>query len=185
MTEQILKQIEEKMKKSVNSFHEELKTVRTGRPNPDIFKKVKVECYGSSMNLSDIASISVPDGQSFLIKPFDKSNLKALESGISNSGLGFNPTNDGECIRIVVPPLSKERRDDLAKHVTKLAEEKGKVPIRRIRQDGKDQLKKLKDQNISEDEIKKLQDRLEKLTNKYIEEIDDLAKKKEVELHNF
>ena len=180
--EEILKSTEDKMSKAVEAFKEELKTVRTGRPNPEIFKKVKVECYGSMMALQDICSISVPDGQSFLIQPFDRNNLKAIETAIKASDLGLNPSNDGQAIRISVPPLSKDRRDEMVKHVSKLSEESGRVVLRRIRQTAKDELKKLKDSSVSEDDIKKFQDTLEKITSKHIDQIDEAAKKKEKEL---
>ena len=172
---------EEKMKKAVDSFHEKLKTIRTGRANPEVFKRVRVECYGSMLNLPEVAGITAPDGRSFLIQPFDKSNLKAIEQAISNSDLGFNPTNDGNCIRITVPTLSNERREELIAQVNKIAEHEARVPVRNIRRDANDQIKRLKG-SISEDELKKTQEELEKLTTKYISQVDDLARKQEVEL---
>lgn len=182
MPDTVLKQAEDKMKKAIEAYQEELKTIRTGRPNPEIFKKVQVECYGAKMGLFDVATISVPDGQSFLIQPFDKTNLKSIEAGINNSGLGFNANNDGDNIRIVIPPLSKERRQEMIKKVSSLTEERGHVSVRNIRQSAKDEIKKLKDTGLSEDVIKKAQDNLEKLTSDYNKKVDSIAKAKEEEL---
>lgn len=178
---EVLNAAEDKMKKAVDLFHEKLKTIRTGRANPEVFKRVRVECYGTGMSLSEVAGITAPDGRSFLIQPFDKANLRAIEQAISNSDLGFNPTNDGNSIRITVPSLSNERREELIAQVSKIAEHEARVPVRNIRRDGNDQIKKLKG-TISEDEVKKAQEDLEKLTSKYIAQVDDLAHKKEIEL---
>jgi ribosome recycling factor len=180
-SQEILKSSEEKMKKVTDLFQEELKTVRTGKANPDIFKRLRVECYGASMSLTEVAGVSAPDGRSFIIQPFDKANLKAIETAIQNSDLGLSPSNDGSIIRISVPPLSNDRRDELVKQVGKLAEEKAKVPVRNIRRDAQDQLKKLKG-TVSEDELKKNQEALEKLTTKFINSVEELLSKKEQEL---
>ncbi len=181
-SKEILTAAEEKMTKTLEALTEELKTFRTGRPNPEIFKKVKVDCYGSPMNLSDIAGITVPDGRTLQIQPFDKTNLKAIEQAISNSDLGLNPTNDGNLIRINVPALTEDRRKELSKQVGKAGEERGKIPVRNIRRDGNDAIKKLKGSGISEDEVTKALETLEKSTNKFIEKIDELVEKKEKEL---
>lgn len=182
MTQEILTTAEQKMKKTIDSFVNDLKTVRTGRPNPEIFKSVQAECYGTYMPISDLASITVPSGQLFLITPFDKSNLKALEAAIAHSDLNLNPSNDGDVIRINVPPLSQERRLEMVKKVGKLGEEKGKIPIRSIRQSAKDEIKALEKQGISKDDVKRGQDELEKLTKSYISKIDTEIKNKEEEL---
>jgi ribosome recycling factor len=178
---EILQATEEKMSKAVDVFQEDLKTVRTGRANPEVFKRVRVDCYGSSLALHEVAGITAPDGRSFVIQPFDKTNLRAIEQAITSSDLGFNPSNDGTVIRISVPTLSKDRRDEMVKHVNKLAEERGRIIVRNIRRDANDQIKKLKG-TISDDELKKGQEDLEKLTSKYIAKIDDLTDKKEAEL---
>ena len=178
---EILESIEQKMEKSLESFQENLKTIRTGRANPEIFKRVKAECYGTSMSLQEVAGITVPDGRSFVIQPFDKNNLRAIEQAIANSELGFNPTNDGSVIRISIPPLSEERRKDLIKQVGKTAEERGRLPIRNLRREANDSLKKLKG-TIAEDELKKLQGELDKITSKQVGKIDQLAEEKEIEL---
>ncbi len=178
---EILNTAEDKMKKAIEVFQEDLKTIRTGRANPEVFKRVRVECYGSMMGLNEVAGITAPDGKTLLIQPFDKSNLKAIETAIQNADLGFNPSNDGNVIRISVPALSKERRDEMAKQVGKMSEERGRLPIRNIRRDANDQLKKLKG-SISEDELKKAHDDLEKITGKSIDKVDELTEKKEAEL---
>jgi ribosome recycling factor len=180
-TQEVIKVSEEKMKKAVELFQDELKTIRTGRANPEVFKRVRVECYGSMLALHEVAGITVPDGRSFLIQPFDKGNLKAIEQAIISSDLGFNPSNDGAAIRINVPVLSEDRRKELIKQVGKISEEKGKVVLRNLRRDAQDQLKKLKG-SISEDELKKAQEDIEKITGKFIGLIDEHADKKEQEL---
>ncbi|MDX1921018.1 MAG: ribosome-recycling factor, partial [Candidatus Caenarcaniphilales bacterium] len=124
---------------------------------------------------------TAPDGRSFIIQPFDKTNLKAIEQAIQNSELGLNPNNDGSIIRISVPPLSEDRREELIKQVGKIAEEKARVPLRNIRRDSNDQLKKLKG-SVSEDDLKKQQDSLEKLTSKFVASVDEILDKKEQEL---
>jgi ribosome recycling factor len=178
---ELLQSAEEKMKKALEVFQEDLKTVRTGRANPEVFKRVRVECYGSMMSLSEVAGITAPDGRSFMVQPFDKNNLKAIEQAIQNSDLGFNPSNDGTVIRISVPTLSEDRRKELIKQVGKMSEERGRIPVRNIRRDTNDQLKKLKG-SISEDELKKAHEDLEKLTSKYVGNIDELTEKKDKEL---
>lgn len=178
---EILQICEDKMKKAVGIFSDEIKTIRTGRANPEIFKRVRVECYGTQLSLTELAGVTAPDGRTFLIHPFDRANLKSIEQAIISSDLGLNPSNDGQVIRISVPALSDDRRKELVKQVNKIAEDKGRLPIRNLRRDANDQLKKLKS-SISEDELKKLQDNLEKITTKYISQIDDLAEKKDKEL---
>jgi ribosome recycling factor len=178
---EVLLSFEEKMKKAIEVFNDEIKTIRTGRANPEVFKRVRVECYGSNLSLSEVAGITAPDGRSFMIQPFDKTNLKAVEQAIVNSDLGFNPSNDGQVIRIIIPALSEDRRKDLVKQVNKIAEDKGRLPVRNLRRDANDQIKKLKG-TVSEDELKRFHDDLEKVTTKYIAQVDELAQKKEKEL---
>ena len=170
------------MLKTIEVFRDELRSIRTGRANPEIFRKVKVECYGTVMALSDTATVTVVEGRNFLIQAFDKSNLRAIETAIANSDLGLNPTNDGDQIRIVLPALSQDRRNELVKQVNGLAEERGRVVLRGIRQDMREKLKKLKGEGISEDQLKKANDDLEKLTSKYVSQVDELAQQKEKEL---
>ena len=179
MPKQIIKQGEEKMIKSIESLQKEFSTIRTGKANPSILNNVQVEYWGMMTPLIQVGTISVPDAQTIMIKPYDKSVLKNLEKAILTADLGFNPINDGDVIRIPVPPLTEEVRKNLAKDVKKIAEN-NKVAIRNIRRDILEQIKKLeKDSLISEDELKRYSDEVQKLTDKFIANIDTLAKEKE------
>ena len=179
MPKQIIKQGEEKMIKSIESLQKEFSTIRTGKANPRILNNVQVEYWGMMTPLIQVGTISVPDAQTIMIKPYDKSVLKNLEKAIITADLGFNPINDGDVIRIPVPPLTEEVRKNLAKDVKKIAEN-SKVAIRNIRRDILEQIKKLeKDSLISEDELKRYSDEVQKLTDKFIANIDTLAKEKE------
>lgn len=179
MPKQIIKQGEEKMIKTIESLQKEFSTIRTGKANPSILNNVQVEYWGMMTPLIQVGTISVPDAQTIMIKPYDKSVLKNLEKAILTADLGFNPINDGDVIRIPVPPLTEEVRKNLAKDVKKIAEN-NKVAIRNIRRDILEQIKKLeKDSLISEDELKRYSDEVQKLTDKFIANIDTLAKEKE------
>ena len=179
MPKQIIKQGEEKMIKTIESLQKEFSTMRTGKANPSILNNVQVEYWGMMTPLIQVGTISVPDAQTIMIKPYDKSVLKNLEKAILTADLGFNPINDGDVIRIPVPPLTEEVRKNLAKDVKKIAEN-NKVAIRNIRRDILEQIKKLeKDSLISEDELKRYSDEVQKLTDKFIANIDTLAKEKE------
>jgi ribosome recycling factor len=179
MPKQIIKQGEEKMIKTIESLQKEFSTIRTGKANPSILNNVQVEYWGMMTPLIQVGTISVPDAQTIMIKPYDKSVLKNLEKAIITADLGFNPINDGDVIRIPVPPLTEEVRKNLAKDVKKIAEN-SKVAIRNIRRDILEQIKKLeKDSLISEDELKRYSDEVQKLTDKFIANIDTLAKEKE------
>jgi ribosome recycling factor len=179
MPKQIIKQGEEKMIKSIESLQKEFSTIRTGKANPSILNNVQVEYWGMMTPLIQVGTISVPDAQTIMIKPYDKSVLQNLEKAIITADLGFNPINDGDVIRIPVPPLTEEVRKNLAKDVKKIAEN-NKVAIRNIRRDILEQIKKLeKDSLISEDELKRYSDEVQKLTDKFIANIDTLAKEKE------
>ena len=179
MPKQIIKQGEEKMIKTIESLQKEFSTIRTGKANPSILNNVQVEYWGMMTPLIQVGTISVPDAQTIMIKPYDKSVLKNLEKAILTADLGFNPINDGDVVRIPVPPLTEEVRKNLAKDVKKIAEN-NKVAIRNIRRDILEQIKKLeKDSLISEDELKRYSDEVQKLTDKFIANIDTLAKEKE------
>lgn len=179
MPKQIIKQGEEKMIKTIESLQKEFSTIRTGKANPSILNNVQVEYWGMMTPLIQVGTISVPDAQTIMIKPYDKSVLKNLEKAILTADLGFNPINDGDVIRIPIPPLTEEVRKNLTKDVKKIAEN-NKVAIRNIRRDILEQIKKLeKDSLISEDELKRYSDEVQKLTDKYIANIDTLAKEKE------
>ena len=179
MPKEIINQCEQKMQKSIEALKKDFATIRTGKANPAILNGITVEYYGSPMPINQIASVSAPEPQMILIKPYDKSILKAIEKAIQTSELGFNPQNDGDVVRIPIPALTEQTRKDLVKQAKKIAEE-NKVAIRNIRRDGMDQLKKLeKDSLISEDELKRRSDELQKVTDKYIENIDKAAAEKE------
>lgn len=170
MNEQ-LKVYDDKMTKSINSLNSELATIRAGRANPHVLDKLAVDYYGSPTPIQQVANVSVPEARMIQIQPWEKSLLKGIEKAILVSDIGINPTNDGTSIRLIFPELTEERRKELAKDVKKKGEG-AKVAIRNIRRDGNDAFKKLKGSDISEDEIKDLEEQLQKLTDKYIKEID-------------
>lgn len=170
MNEQ-LKVYDDKMTKSINSLNSELATIRAGRANPHVLDKLAVDYYGSPTPIQQVANVSVPEARMIQIQPWEKSLLKEIEKAILVSDIGINPTNDGTSIRLIFPELTEERRKELAKDVKKKGEG-AKVAIRNIRRDGNDAFKKLKGSDISEDEIKDLEEQLQKLTDKYIREID-------------
>ncbi|HHX80584.1 MAG TPA: ribosome recycling factor [Acholeplasmataceae bacterium] len=171
---------EEKMNKTIQAFRSELSLVRTGRANPAILNGVQVTYYGVLTPLNQIASISVPEAQTIMIKPFDKSILKDVEKAIHLADLNLVPINDGNVIRINFPALTEQRRKELVKEVKSYAEN-AKVSIRNIRREMIDQVKKLeKDGEISEDQLKRETDKIQKLTDKFTENVDQIAKEKEV-----
>lgn len=185
MPQQVINQGEERMAKTIESTKKGFATVRTGKANPNILNTVSVEYYGTATPLYQVASISVPDPQTIMVKPYDRSILKGIEKAIQTADLGFNPLNDGDVIRIPIAPLNESTRKDLVKDVKKMAEE-NKIAIRNIRRDVVDQLKKLeKDGLISEDMLKKHNDTIQKMTDKYITNIDNLAKEKEQAIMSF
>lgn len=166
-----IKVYDDKMQKTLNSLDGELGTIRAGRANPNILNRLTVEYYGSPTPIQQVANVSVPEARMIQIQPWEKSLLKEIEKAILVSDIGINPTNDGTSIRLIFPELTEERRKELAKDVKKKGEG-AKVAIRNIRRDGNDAFKKLKGSDISEDEIKDLEEQLQKLTDKYIKEID-------------
>ena len=172
---------EDKMKKSYHNLIEELGTVRAGRANPHVLDKIKVDYYGTPTSLQQVANVSVPEPRMIQIQPWEASLVKEIEKAINMSDLGINPTNDGKVIRLVFPELTEERRKELAKDVKKKGEA-AKVAIRNIRRDANDAFKKLAKQDVSEDEIKELEEKIQKSTDKYIKEVDAAvdAKSKEI-----
>lgn len=174
-----IKVFEEKMKKSIEALEANLVKVRTGRANPQMLDGVEVNYYGSPMPLNQIASIAVQEGKTLCIKPYDASSLKDIERAINTSDIGLPPINDGTCVRISVPALTEETRKGFCKDIAKMAED-AKVAVRNIRRDANDVVKK--DKTIPEDEAKSLQEDIQKLTDKYIENIDNVAKAKEKEV---
>lgn len=180
--EGILKNTEEKMRKSIESVVRQFNQIRTGRANPSILENIKVECYNSIMTLSQLAVISAPEPRLLLVQPYDKTIISDIEKAIMKSDLGLQAVNIGNVIRVPIPPLTEERRKEMVKIVNKEGE-KGKVSIRNIRRDSNEEIKKSeKDKKISEDESKILQEKIQKLTDKYIGEIDKLLKNKEKEI---
>lgn len=170
-----------KMQKTLHSLDAELATIRAGRANPHILDKLTVDYYGSATPIQQVANISVPEARMIQLQPWEKSMVKEIEKAILTSDIGINPTNDGTVIRLVFPELTEERRKELVKDVKKKGEA-AKVAVRNIRRDGNDAFKKLKGSDVSEDEIKGLEEELQKLTDKYIKEVDKSveAKSKEV-----
>ena len=176
-----IKEYEEKMSKSLDSLKEEFSSIRAGRANPHILDKIKVDYYGAPTSLQQVANISVPEARMIQIAPWEKSLIKEIEKAILASDIGITPSNDGSVIRLVFPELTEERRKDLVKDVKKKAEE-CKVAVRNIRRDGNDAFKKLAKAEVSEDAIKELSDDLQKLTDKYIKDVDKLMEEKSKEI---
>ena len=176
-----LKVYEEKMTKSYDAMIREFTAIRAGRANPHVLDKLKVDYYGTPTPIQQVGNISVPEPRMLQIQPWEKSLIKAIEKAIMTSDLGITPSNDGTVIRLVFPELTEERRKDLVKEVKKKGEE-GKVAIRNIRRDGNDAFKKLAKTEVSEDEIKGLEEELQKLTDKYVKDIDALIDNKSKEI---
>ena len=176
-----LKVYEEKMEKSIDALLNEYASIRAGRANPHVLDKIKVDYYGTPTPIQQVANISVPEARMIQIQPWEKSMLKAIEKAILTSDIGINPTNDGTSIRLVFPELTEDRRKELAKDVKKKGEE-AKVAVRNIRRDGNVAFKKLKGTEISEDEIKDLEDELQKITDKYIAQVDKMVEAKSKEI---
>ena len=178
---EILQVYEDKMKKTMASLESDLATIRAGRANPNVLNKIMVDYYGTPTPIQQVGNVSVPEPRMILIQPWEKSMVKAIEKAIQTSELGINPTNDGSAIRLVFPELTEERRKELVKDVKKKGEG-AKVAIRNIRRDGNDALKKLKGSEVSEDEIKDMEEELQKVTDKFVKKVDEAveAKSKEV-----
>lgn len=176
------KEAEEKMKRSIEVYKEELMGIRAGRANPALLDKINVESYGVMTPLNQISSISAPEPRLLVIQPWDPNIIPDIEKAILKSDLGLNPSNDGKIIRLPIPQLTEERRKDLAKIVGKNAED-AKVAIRNTRREANDKIKKMeKKKEISEDAQRLAEEEVQKITDKYIDEIDKLTEKKEEEL---
>ena len=177
-----LNQYDEKMSKSVDALDSEYATIRAGRANPHILDKLKVDYYGTPTPFQQVANISVPEARMIQIQPWESSLIKEIEKAILNSDLGLTPNNDGKVVRLIFPELTEERRKELVKDVKKKAEN-AKVAVRNIRRDANDALKKMnKDSEISEDELKQLEAEIQKLTDKYVAEIDKAMDSKSNEI---
>ena len=174
--------LKERMEKSIGAFKEKLSEIRAGRANPAILNKVKIDYYGTPTPINQVAGVSVPEARLIGIQPWDVSVLKDIEQAILASDIGLNPNNDGKVIRLAFPELTEERRKELAKEIRKIAEE-AKVAIRAIRRDGIDEAKaKQKNSEITEDELKSAETEIQKITDKYIDEIDKILADKEKEI---
>ena len=176
------KDFEAKMKKTIASYTENLSTIRAGRANPDVLKKVSVDYYGSPTPIASIAEIKVADARTIVITAWDKSAMKGIEKAILTSDIGINPQNDGTCIRLLFPPTTEERRRELSKQISKMGED-SKVAIRNIRRDANDKIKAMKkDSEMTEDEAKQSDKLIQDLTDKYIKEIDTITASKTKEI---
>lgn len=179
---EIQNKLQQQMDKTIEALKFEFSTIRAGRANAQMLDKIRVDYYGTPTPINQVGSISVPEPRTLMISAWDKSAMKEIEKAIRNSDLGLNPTNDGEVIRINVPALTEERRKELCKQAKKASEE-FKVRIRNERRDANDKLKKLeKEGEITEDELKKAQDNVQKMTDKYIKEIETLLETKEKDI---
>ena len=179
---EIKNKAKEKMEKSVNVMLSDFAAIRAGRANPAVLDKVKVEYYGAPTPVNQMAAISVAEARILVITPWDKSTLKSIEKAIQASDIGINPQNDGKVIRLVFPPLTEDRRKEITKDIAKMAEAK-KVHVRNIRRDTMDDLKKLKKSSeITEDDQKKGEKKVQELTDKYIKIIDKMCEDKQKEI---
>ena len=182
MLDDVYRETESKMKKAIEATTSDFATIRTGRASPSLLDRLHVEAYGSTVPLKQVASVNSPDGRSLLVTAFDKSVVPAIRKAIETSDLGLNPNIDGAVIRLSIPPLSEERRKELVKLVKKKSEEH-KVAVRNVRHHANDQVKALaKNGTITDDQIKRGTDQVQKLTDKYVKQIDDLVHGKEQEI---
>jgi len=184
MVKEVLKEIEDSMKKAIEATKRELAELRSGRANPKMVEGIRVSYYGTPTLLKELATIGIPEARMIIISPYDPSSVKDIEKAILQSELGIMPISDNKIIRLIVPPLSEERREELIKIVKKTVEE-GKVSIRTVRRDGKEKIKSLeKSKKISEDDRFKAEDQAQKTTDKYIKDIEKVLEEKETNLKN-
>ena len=176
-----LKVYEEKMTKTMANLDGELGAIRAGRANPNVLNRIMVDYYGTPTPIQQVANVSVPEARMIQIQPWDKTMIKAITKAIQTSDLGINPNNDGSVIRLVFPELTEERRKELVKDVKKKGDA-AKVAIRNIRRDGNDSFKKLKGTEVSEDEIKDMEEDLQKMTDKFVKEVDKAVEVKSKEV---
>lgn len=182
MIKESIKEAETRMKGAIQSLEDDLAGIRTGRASPALVERLQVEYYGAPTPLVQLASISVPEPRSLLIRPFDATSLKAIERGILASDLGLTPNNDGKVIRLNLPPLTEERRRDLVRHVNSRLEE-ARVAVRNVRRDMIKDLREFeKEKLISEDELKKAEEELQKVTDRFIQQVDSIGVTKEKEI---
>ncbi|MDD7793785.1 ribosome recycling factor [Clostridium sp. 'White wine YQ'] len=182
MIKDVIKTSEEKMNKTISVLRSDLATLKAGRANPTMLDRIEVDYYGSMCPISQVANISAPEPRVLMITPWEKSMLKEIDKAILKSDLGINPSNDGQVIRLVVPELTEETRKNLVKTVKKYGEE-AKVAIRSIRRDANEKIKALKkDGEVSEDQIKKGEDDVQKITDNFVKEVDSIVAHKEKEI---
>lgn len=181
MPQSVKKNAEERMNKAIDSLRKELASLRAGRATPGLLDRIQVEYYGTMTPVNQLANITTPDPRTLLIQPWDKSSIAAIEKAIMKSDLGLTPANDGSSIRIVIPALTAERRAELVK-LTRKSGEEAKVAIRNIRRDANDDIKKLEKTDISEDESRRHQDDIQKMTDKFVAEVDKILEAKEKEI---
>jgi ribosome recycling factor len=182
MIDETLQDAEQRMGKAVEALRRELATVRTGRASPALIEHLRIDYYGTPTPLNQLATIAVPDARLLTIQPWDKNALGPIEKSIQKSDLGLNPSNDGNIIRLAIPPLTEDRRKDMVKTVHKKVEE-GRVSIRNVRRDAHDMLRELlREKEISEDEEHRAQEQLQKVTDRFIAEAEDVGQEKEREL---
>ncbi|MDQ0148940.1 ribosome recycling factor [Eubacterium multiforme] len=182
MSKDILKNAEEKMKKTISVLESDLSTMKAGRANPTMLDRIQVEYYGSMCPVNQVANISAPEPRVLQITPWETTLLKDIERAILTSDLGLNPSNDGAVIRLIIPELTEETRKNLVKNVKKAGED-SKIALRSVRRDSNDKIKSLKkDGDITEDETKRLEDDIQKVTDKFVKEIDKIIEEKEKEI---
>jgi ribosome recycling factor len=182
MLDDILKTAEHKMSRAVEIFGHDLQGVRTGRASPALLDRIQVDYYGSPTPVSNVANISAPEPRMVIVQPWDRSMLAVIEKAIQKSDLGINPTNDGQVIRLVLPQLTEDRRKDLVKQVHHRAEE-ARVAVRNCRRDALDHLRKAeKDGGVSQEDERRAQDKLQKLTDQFVHKIEEVSKRKETEV---
>lgn len=182
MIKDVLKDSESHMKKTIDVFKHEIASLRTGKASASLLDGVQVDYYGTKMPLNQIATVSTPDATLIVVTPYDANALQAIEKAIREADLGLNPSNDGKKIMVPIPPLTEERRKVLVKKLHEYAEQ-CRVAIRNIRRDARDKVKQMmKDKEISEDDERRAEDEIQKLTDKYIKEIEDISDKKEADI---
>ena len=180
--EQVLSDVDTRMDRTLEAFSRDLGQLRTGRATPSLIENITIDYYGSATPLKSIASISAPDARAIMVQPWDKGSLREIERSLQRSEMGFNPSNDGSTITVPIPPLTNERRQDMVKLLRKRAED-GKVSVRNVRRDGQDSLRKMeRDKVISQDENRRAQEQLQKVTDGHTKLVDEIASAKEAEI---
>ena len=180
--EQVLGDVDERMDRTLEAFRRDLNQLRTGRATPSLIENVSVDYYGSATPLKQIASISAPDARAIMVQPWDRGSLREIEKSLQRSEMGFNPSNDGTVITVPIPPLTNERRQEMVKLLRRKVED-GKVSLRNVRRDGLETLRKMeRDKDLSQDENRRAQDQLQKVTDGHTKQIDETASVKQAEI---